>query len=566
MPSSVRVVKADLGGDKRRVPCDSPSFGALMGKLAEAYGYSAGQLTARYVDDENDLITVVNDDDLAMAWEVLGEDKYLLKLSLTVETGATHRGDTGATAPAAAPATEPAAGLPPAFMAIAAQILPGLEAPEQVEHAVKNIAPRVLAQMEKLPEKLEALGRHVSEAVEAAAAEAAQHQDQAGAQATEAAARATATAQAFAAKARALRGQGLNAASETVQHASEAAGAAASQAMQAASQAVQAAGSVQLDDFLPPAYREAVSHAMAMAATEIDQAADFLPPAYREAVAAAMAPPAAASAAASNELPTAEDCIRQLADRFGVEPDAIALDSLELAELRTVANEAESIGQLQVIEAAMKARCHLGIWCDQTGMKPIRGVRYTRRNGNDTYDLCEAAWTALPQDEQASFTAVERPQVAILLRTSRAVVDTEHIAPTETAADENTVSDENTHAVPVLATASVGDAEDGTPRASDESDALLVSVSSSTPEEDRSTAAVDSSAVAPVEVIAAEPVPAAYLATAAADSLAAVPEAYRMQVERLLEMGYGPDVARLSTLVAAHDGDIRATIMALLDD
>eukprot|EP01051_Picozoa_sp_SAG22_P000631 SAG22_NODE_18_length_32591_cov_38.043549_18_plen_183_part_00 len=112
MPSTVRVVKADLGGDLRRVPCDSPSFGALMGKLAEAYGYPAGQLLARYVDDESDLVTVGNDADLAMVWQVLGEGKSLLKLSLTKKTGATPGVDpwarraTGATAPAAAPAAK----------------------------------------------------------------------------------------------------------------------------------------------------------------------------------------------------------------------------------------------------------------------------------------------------------------------------------------------------------------------------------------------------------------------------------------------------------------------------
>ena len=73
---------------------------------------------------------------------------------------------------------------------------------------------------------------------------------------------------------------------------------------------------------------------------------------------------------------------------------------------RLVAGSAAGYDQLGVIEAAMKARCHLGIWCDVTGARPIRGTRYTRPGAGDSYDLCEAAWRALGEEETQAINAV----------------------------------------------------------------------------------------------------------------------------------------------------------------
>merc|ERR1711988_1714113 len=51
------------------------------------------------------------------------------------------------------------------------------------------------------------------------------------------------------------------------------------------------------------------------------------------------------------------------------------------------------------------------------------------------------------------------------------------------------------------------------------------------------------------------------------DPLLRVPEEYRTQVGKLLEMGYAPDfsVDQLAELVAANGGDLRATIFAILE-
>merc|ERR1711988_194138 len=99
---------------------------------------------------------------------------------------------------------------------------------------------------------------------------------------------------------------------------------------------------------------------------------------------------------------------------------------------------------------------------------------------------------------------------------------------------------------------------------------LLVSVSSEL-EETESAPTVDGT---PVAAVVASPVSTAP-ATAPvenedcseSDAVCRVPEAYRVQVGKLLEMGYGEDftIDRLIELVAANNGDLRATIFALLE-
>eukprot|EP01052_Picozoa_sp_SAG31_P032811 SAG31_NODE_3636_length_4035_cov_2.230691_5_plen_485_part_00 len=246
-----------------------------------------------------------------------------------------------------------------------------------------------------------------------------------------------------------------------------------------------------------------------------------------------------------------------------------------LPELRIVADSAESLPQLHVIEAAMKARCHLGIWCDSTGAKPIRGTRYTKPGAaGDSYDLCEAAWKALSLAEQKDFTVVERPDVNILLRTSRTVI--EPLAP---AAEPSTVDvdEASSHADLDAAwaakaralraqgiTASPPHRPVPTPAAEEQTE-LLVSVASMDSPQDPQGANEQESEVpeqAAEQVVMASPVPAG-VAVENFD-LNHVPEVYRSQVERLIEMGYSQSVEQLTELVASNGGDLHATVMAML--
>ena len=48
---------------------------------------------------------------------------------------------------------------------------------------------------------------------------------------------------------------------------------------------------------------------------------------------------------------------------------------------------------------------HEGVGCDRTGVTPIVGVRYTL-TGRD-YDLCEAEFDKLPEEQRRRFTRVE---------------------------------------------------------------------------------------------------------------------------------------------------------------
>ena len=50
---------------------------------------------------------------------------------------------------------------------------------------------------------------------------------------------------------------------------------------------------------------------------------------------------------------------------------------------------------------------HHGVTCDRSGQSPIIGIRYSLR-GQD-YDLCEAEFLKLPNEDQAKYEAIETP-------------------------------------------------------------------------------------------------------------------------------------------------------------
>merc|ERR1719473_2329128 len=72
--------------------------------------------------------------------------------------------------------------------------------------------------------------------------------------------------------------------------------------------------------------------------------------------------------------------------------------------------------QIEIVEAAMARKQHLGIWCDATGAAPITGTRYTKQMQGDTYDLCKSAFKKLSAEEQAEFTAIKVPDIKLLAK------------------------------------------------------------------------------------------------------------------------------------------------------
>jgi len=584
MSSVVRVVKTDLNGDKRRFTCATDSFAGLVRQISGTYTIPPQELAISYVDDEGDTITVANDADLAMAWELLG-GKPLLKLSVQRCAAASQPEPSAVPEPAAAQGTSSNPSPEPAQPAGFADVAQGV--PCEVLQMMRSLAPLLRSEMEKLPTKLEQMGKVINAMAERAEAESRPHVCRA---------RNTAAAAATAA---------ATSAADTAHQASEHAQAAAKQALEVAEARLEQATAMATAaaDFLPPAYREAVNRGLEAATADANAVArDFLPPAYRAAVdAAAGRAPAdtsrncAAPKAERSGTTEEQQCKQKLAAKFGVEVATIALPSLTLPELQIVANNAESLPQLQVIEAAMKARCHLGIWCDSTGAKPIRGTRYTKPGAaGDTYDLCEAAWKALSPSEQKDFTVVERPDVYVLLRTSRSVIE-----PVADPAEPSTVDVDETPSQADLDAAWAAKARalraqgiDASPPqppvpapettvSAEQQTELLVSVDSiDSPQDPR--VANEQEAEVPEQVVMASPLPASVAVenfdqfpaddacaneadeSAEIDPLIHVPEIYRSQVGRLIEMGYSQSVAQLTELVAANDGDLHATVVAML--
>ena len=63
---------------------------------------------------------------------------------------------------------------------------------------------------------------------------------------------------------------------------------------------------------------------------------------------------------------------------------------------------------------------HFGVVCDASRMKPIVGTRYRRMN--EDYDLCEAEFVKLPEDERAIYVMIARPGARPLPYTKKAAI------------------------------------------------------------------------------------------------------------------------------------------------
>merc|ERR1719502_2459920 len=51
-------------------------------------------------------------------------------------------------------------------------------------------------------------------------------------------------------------------------------------------------------------------------------------------------------------------------------------------------------------------RVHPGIWCDGCKMKPIQGNRYWKRTEHDTFDVCEACYNQLNDEQKAELQSI----------------------------------------------------------------------------------------------------------------------------------------------------------------
>jgi len=62
--------------------------------------------------------------------------------------------------------------------------------------------------------------------------------------------------------------------------------------------------------------------------------------------------------------------------------------------------------ELVVVESEAE---HVGIWCDECHMKPLRGARFTKQLIHDTFDLCQGCFNHLSKSEQADFKQATAP-------------------------------------------------------------------------------------------------------------------------------------------------------------
>ena len=55
--------------------------------------------------------------------------------------------------------------------------------------------------------------------------------------------------------------------------------------------------------------------------------------------------------------------------------------------------------------------CHPNVGCDRSGMYPIVGMRYNLRGESPSYDLCQAEFDKLPDEEKRLYDAIPPPEV-----------------------------------------------------------------------------------------------------------------------------------------------------------
>jgi len=91
------IMKCDFNGDLRRVSLTETSFIELKRVLAQLYDLTS-DFTVKYVDDENDLITMTSDSELVEALNLSKATEQPLRLTIVAKTTATPSADSKADA------------------------------------------------------------------------------------------------------------------------------------------------------------------------------------------------------------------------------------------------------------------------------------------------------------------------------------------------------------------------------------------------------------------------------------------------------------------------------------
>ena len=70
--------------------------------------------------------------------------------------------------------------------------------------------------------------------------------------------------------------------------------------------------------------------------------------------------------------------------------------------------------------------CHPNVGCDRSGMYPIVGMRYNLRGESPSYDLCQAEFDKLPDEEKAKYEKIAPPCSKSLQECEAAIADGNH--------------------------------------------------------------------------------------------------------------------------------------------
>merc|ERR1712159_919355 len=106
-----------------------------------------------------------------------------------------------------------------------------------------------------------------------------------------------------------------------------------------------------------------------------------------------------------------------------------------LKALRKVVKNTKKNGKKKATrQQAQSEPVHQGIRCDHTGMNPIIGARYMKQMENDTFDLCQAAYDALPEEEKSGFVCVKSPEDVAAVAAAKAAYEAAKAAEAEEAA------------------------------------------------------------------------------------------------------------------------------------
>ena len=214
--------------------------------------------------------------------------------------------------------------------------------------------------------------------------------------------------------------------------------------------------------------------------------------------------------------------------------------------------------QAMAVMAAFRDGVHLGITCDVTGQSPITGTRYTRPTGDDTYDVSEAAFGALPEAERAALAALPRPDVHLLIKHVLGA-EAAALAEAETRAAEDAAAAEAEAEAQAAAEAAAAAAAAAEAEAEAEAEARAEAEVAARYKQQAAMA----EAAAQAAIVEADIVEAEAQAAAAAAAEPIVPAERNAAAQQMMAMGFA-DQALVMAALAQHGDDIAAAVAQLL--